>query len=209
MSAEPSCTSAPRWVRNGPMKPTATRGAPVWQKRMVGRLLVPFLLMAGSCTSDGDTRVVDFSQTIEVARPSEPSPQRNVLRVAVGAMVSPKETFAYYRELLEYLGAKIGKEVALVQRRTYGEINDLLGTGKIDLAFVCSGPYALEKERHNFELLATPEVNRNPRSTFAVSPCGLEGPNFLGLQGACGSQNRLPCHALSIRMCRPPIRPCF
>jgi phosphonate transport system substrate-binding protein len=34
----------------------------------------------------------------------------------------------------------------------------MLGKGEIDLAFLCSGPYALEKEKYGFELLATPEV---------------------------------------------------
>jgi phosphonate transport system substrate-binding protein len=49
--------------------------------------------------------------------------------------------------------------VELVQRKTYAEVNSLLGKGEIELAFVCSGPYALEKEEHRLQLLATPEVN--------------------------------------------------
>jgi phosphonate transport system substrate-binding protein len=129
------------------------------RQRAVGRLIGVLLLAVTGCTESSDTRVVDFSRTIEVARPASGSPERSRLRVAVGAMVSPKETFVHYRELLEYIAAKMGKEVELVQRRTYGEINDLLGKGEIDLAFVCSGPYALEEPNQRFELLATPEVN--------------------------------------------------
>jgi len=74
-------------------------------------------------------------------------------------MVSPKETFVHYKELLEYLGEKMNQEVELVQRKTYGEINELIGKGEIDVAFLCSGPYAKEKDKHGFELLATPEIN--------------------------------------------------
>jgi len=122
-------------------------------------MILPFLLVASGCADDSDRKVVDFSRTIGVARPDTASPEQSGLRVAVGAMVSPRETFAHYREILEYIGAKAGTEVQLVQRRTYGEISDLLGKGGIDLAFVCSGPYAMEKDRQTFELLATPEVN--------------------------------------------------
>ena len=53
----------------------------------------------------------------------------------------------------------MGKQVELIQRKTYGEINELLGKGLIDLAFVCSGPYATGKDQYGFELLATPEIH--------------------------------------------------
>jgi phosphonate transport system substrate-binding protein len=48
--------------------------------------------------------------------------------------------------------------VQFVQRKTYGEINELLGLGQIDLAFICSGPYVTGKPIYGFELIATPEV---------------------------------------------------
>jgi phosphonate transport system substrate-binding protein len=81
-----------------------------------------------------------------------------VLKVAVGAMVSPKETFVHYRQLLDYLGNRLGMDVELFQRKTYGEISELVGNGGIDLAFICSGPYATGKGKYGFELLATPEI---------------------------------------------------
>jgi phosphonate transport system substrate-binding protein len=49
--------------------------------------------------------------------------------------------------------------VELVQRQTYGEINELLAKGEIDVAFICSGPYALGRDVYGFKLLATPEIN--------------------------------------------------
>lgn len=122
-------------------------------------LLILFLLVVSGCTGDSDSRLVDFGKTISVARPETPSTDRKRLRVAVAAMVSPKETFVHYRELLTFLGEKLNQEVELVQRKTYGEINELLGKGEIDLAFLCSGPYAMERDKHGFELLATPEIN--------------------------------------------------
>jgi phosphonate transport system substrate-binding protein len=76
-------------------------------------------------------------------------------------MISPKDTFVYYRQLLDYIGSHLDRDVQLIQRKTYGEINELLGKGQIDLAFICSGPYVDGKEKYGFELLATPEVQKS------------------------------------------------
>jgi phosphonate transport system substrate-binding protein len=127
-------------------------------RSLLSCLIVLLLLCLPACGGDGDTRVVDFSKTIPVTRPGTETQNRPVLRVAVAAMVSPKETFVHYRQLLDYLAGNLGWEVELVQRKTYAEISELIGKGKIDLAFVCSGPYAVGKDRYGFDLLATPKV---------------------------------------------------
>jgi phosphonate transport system substrate-binding protein len=119
-------------------------------------LLILFIL--SGCCRESDPRTVDFDKTMPVARPGEKSSDRQSLRVAVGAMVSPKETFVYYRQLLDYLANNLDREAQLVQRKTYREINELIGKGQIDLAFICSGPYVSGKDRYGIELLATPEV---------------------------------------------------
>jgi phosphonate transport system substrate-binding protein len=77
-------------------------------------------------------------------------------------MISPKETFGYYRQILDYIGRHLGRPVHLIQRKTYAEINELFGKNQIDLGFICSGPYATQKETYGFELLATPRVNGSP-----------------------------------------------
>ncbi|WP_211213726.1 substrate-binding domain-containing protein [Desulfomonile tiedjei] len=126
---------------------------------MLYTIVILTILAIYGCKSDDDYRQVDFGKTIQVSRPEPHSPDHKGLRIAIAAMVSPKETFVHYRELLEYLGEKLNQEVELVQRKTYGEINELLGKGEIDLAFLCSGPYATERDKYGFELLATPEIN--------------------------------------------------
>jgi phosphonate transport system substrate-binding protein len=121
-------------------------------------LFVVILLFFLGCSGDDDTKVVDFSNTVQVARPGEQPSADLYLRVAVGAMISPKETTVYYRQILDYISSHIGKESELIQRKTYDEINELFGKGEIDLAFICSGPYATSKDKYGFELLATPQV---------------------------------------------------
>lgn len=122
-------------------------------------LALSLLFIISGCSGDSDKAVVDFTKTVPVARPGERTSPRPPLRVAVAAMISPKETFDLYRQLLAYLGRRLNKDLEFVQRKTYGEIDELLRRGEIDLAFICSGPYVAGKERFGFESLAVPEVH--------------------------------------------------
>ncbi|MDX1707550.1 MAG: phosphate/phosphite/phosphonate ABC transporter substrate-binding protein [Desulfobacterales bacterium] len=114
-----------------------------------------------ACSGETDVRIVDFTKTVDVEKPGKQPAQTPVFRMAIAAMISPKDTFVYYRQLLDYIGQHLGKDVQFIQRKTYGEINELLGNGQIDLAFICSGPYVVGKEKFGFELLATPEVQQS------------------------------------------------
>ena len=122
-------------------------------------LALGLLLLISGCSGDSDKVVVDFSKTVPVARPGASASATPPLRVAVAAMISPKETFDLYRQLLVYLGRKLDKDLEFVQRKTYGEIDELLRRGEIDLAFICSGPYVAGREKFGFESLAVPEVH--------------------------------------------------
>lgn len=121
---------------------------------------IMFLLQG--CGGEAESVVVDFNKTVAVKRPGENMATNDLLRVSVAAMVSPKATFVYYRQLLDYIGAKLGREVQLIQRKTYEEINQLLAKGQIDLAFICSGPYVTGKEKYGFEAMVVPQVRGKP-----------------------------------------------
>lgn len=122
-------------------------------------LFLSLLLLLLACGGDSDVAVVDFSQTIRVDRPVDALADASRLRVAVAAMISPRETFIHYHRLLDHIAARLDKRVDLVQRKTYGEISEMLGTGRIDVAFICSGPYATDRGTHGFEALAVPEIH--------------------------------------------------
>jgi len=128
---------------------------------LISGLMLAVLFITSGCGRESDAVVVDFNKTIAVDRPISSEPDSVQLKVAVAAIISPKETFAYYRQLLDYIGQKLGREIQFIQRKTYGEINELLAKGQIDMAFICSGPYVVGKEKHGFELLATPEVQNS------------------------------------------------
>jgi len=110
------------------------------------------------CTGDRDATYVDFSDRMVVDRSGDENRDRAYLKVAVGSIISAQETVVHYHELLEYIAEKLGREIQLVQRKTYGEINELIGMGQIDLAFICSGPYAGGRKKFGFKALAMPRV---------------------------------------------------
>jgi len=84
------------------------------------------------------------------------------LNVAVSAMISPKETYKYYQELLNYISNKLDMPINLKQRKTYQEVNNLLKLGELDMAFICSGAYISALAENCIDLLVTPTVNNEP-----------------------------------------------
>lgn len=115
-----------------------------------------------ACSAEPGHKLVDFSKKVPVAHPAPRPEAGNVLRVAVAAMISPKETFIYYQELLDYIGRKSGSTIQLIQRKTYDEVNQLFFEEQIELAFICTGPYAVFRDKYGFEALATPQVRGQP-----------------------------------------------
>ena len=110
------------------------------------------------CSSDQEPAFVDFSKKVVENQSPEQPPDGHVIRVAVAAMISAKESVVYYHQLLDFIANQLGHKIELIQRKTYSEINDLLKNGKIDLAFICSGPYATGRQTYGFEALAVPQV---------------------------------------------------
>lgn len=184
-------------------------------------LFFTFLFVCGfppmihhGCGSETDYKVIDFSETRPVDHPEKAQDKTDVPRVAVAAMVSPRETLSFYRELLDFIGRELGLDVTLVQRRTYGEINELFPKMEIDLAFICTGPYTLGREVYGFEALATPVIRGEPfyRSYLIVHKdsaletlSDLEGRVFAFTDPDSNSGNLAPTFWLS-EMGRTPER---
>ena len=67
---------------------------------MVISLFVGTVSVMISCGSEDSHKPVNFSKTIAVASPNFQTQESRQLNVAVAAMISPKETLRYYKELL-------------------------------------------------------------------------------------------------------------
>ena len=127
-----------------------------------GFAVVALVVLAGSLHSlrpaEGEWAEVDVGRVTLAQAPRTVDPARPHLRVAVGAMISPRDTYEIYSRLLAHIGSLAGADIEFVQRKTYAEVNEMLHQGELDLAFVCSGPYALGRDTYGFDLLASPEV---------------------------------------------------
>ena len=74
-------------------------------------------------------------------------------------------------KLKTYLSRKTGREVQLVQRRTYEEITALLLSGQLDGAWICGYPFA--QFRAQLSLIAVPVWRGKPLyQSYLIAPKG-------------------------------------
>lgn len=84
------------------------------------------------------------------------------VKIGVAAMISPKETVKYYKQMLDYVGTKLGQPVQMVQEENYDKTDALLQNGEISIAFLCAGPYVKDHEKFGAELLVAPQSYGQP-----------------------------------------------
>ncbi len=79
------------------------------------------------------------------------------IKIGVAAMISPKNTVRYYKQLIDYVGVKLGSPVEMVQKENYDEMDSLLEHGDVQVAFICAGPYVKDHAKFGAELLVAPQ----------------------------------------------------
>lgn len=109
------------------------------------------------CESKVRLERVDFNDTVKVR--NESVTEGFVLNVCVGSIITPKEGYVYYKELLDYVSDKLELKLKFIEKKTYLEVNEGLRKEEIDVAFVCGGPYIAGHDEFGLELLAAPVVN--------------------------------------------------
>lgn len=143
--------------------------------------------IAGACGPGYEGEEINFRGSPPASSSSPVSPTRTetVIRMAVAPVISPRETFnSRYGDLLDYVGRKLGLPVELVQGKTYAEINDMVRTGDVTLAFVCTNPYLQGSDDFGMELVAAPEVNGEPTYySYLVVQADAPFSSLSGLRG--------------------------
>ena len=84
------------------------------------------------------------------------------VKIGVAAMISPKETVRFYKQLVDYIGAKMGSPIEMVQKENYDEMDGMLEKGEVQVAFLCSGPYVKDHAKFGAELLVAPQSYGQP-----------------------------------------------
>jgi phosphonate transport system substrate-binding protein len=120
---------------------------------------------------------------LAVAAPSVAVASEPRLRIAI-TPVLVEHYLEVNRQLIAYVGEKLGQPTDLVQRRSYKEISDLLEKGEVDVAFVCGRPYVLDHARFGLELLAAPLVYDQPiYYSYVIVPRDSPVQRFEELRG--------------------------
>lgn len=128
------------------------------------------------------------------------------LTVAIAGMVTPDEGLAYYEDLARYIGEKVGLPVRLIHKAEYAEVNQMVEDRKVDMAFVCSGPYVSGHDEFGMELLAAPVVNGAPvyysyiivgKDSPVSSLEGLRGKTFAFADPHSNTGKLVPTYLLS------------
>jgi phosphonate transport system substrate-binding protein len=103
--------------------------------------------------------------------------------MAVAAVISPQATMESYRPLTEYISSRLDRPVELIQRGTYAEINDLVRSGAVDLAFVCGGAFVEGERDFGMELLVAPQVNGDTvYFSYLIVPAGSQAQSLEDLR---------------------------
>ncbi len=122
-------------------------------------LLATLLLSLVACGPAEERPEIDFNETEPIPLADTGEESEPILRVAFAGVISPKETIRTYDALVQYIERQFHGPVQIVQRETYAEINDLVESLDVDLAFVCSLAYVVGNDDFGMELLTVPEVN--------------------------------------------------
>lgn len=84
-------------------------------------------------------------------------------RLAIAPVLSSNRTVESYESLTTYLSQRLGRPVRIVQRKTYGEINELLRHGAVQAALVCTGAYLhAVADNISLEVIAVPVYADGP-----------------------------------------------
>jgi phosphonate transport system substrate-binding protein len=118
------------------------------------------------------------------ASPAAQAAEVRPLKIGLAAMISPKETLAYYNRLLAHVGRRLGRRVEMVQYRTYDEMDTALERRDVEIAFICSGPYVHDRERFGAELLVAPQAGGAPvYYAYLIVPAASPATSLADLRG--------------------------
>lgn len=123
--------------------------------------LLSSLLLSYSCKrSDNQKIIIDFnSPTYDSTTIS--FHEDKALHVAIAAISSPKESYDYYNELLDFIASKINIPIHTIQKQSYEEVNQLIRDGAVDFAFICSGAYIDLEATNDVNLLVAPVIDNS------------------------------------------------
>ncbi|MBU0485688.1 MAG: phosphate/phosphite/phosphonate ABC transporter substrate-binding protein [Proteobacteria bacterium] len=136
---------------------------------------------------------------------AEINPHKNI-RIGVASMVTPVSAVRYYHEIVDYVADQLEMPGEMVHRTTYDEIDRMLEDKSVDVAFICSAPYVIDKEKFGVELLVAPVINDDRfyqsdiivhRDSQITTFEGLKNKNFAFVDPKSNSGRLYPAYWLA------------
>lgn len=105
------------------------------------------------------------------------------LRVGITAVLI-EQNISSNQQLARYIGNKLDLPVETVYRKSYREINEMLGRSEIDIAIVCGYAYVVGRKDYGIELVASPTINGRPfYRSYVIVPAASEDKDFFSMRG--------------------------
>ncbi|WPM31324.1 phosphate/phosphite/phosphonate ABC transporter substrate-binding protein [Hydrogenobacter sp. T-2] len=77
------------------------------------------------------------------------------IKVGFTAVITREDAESIY-SFLDYISKKTGLALKPVFAKSYDEMDYFLSIGKVDIAYICGGPYVEGRERYGYKILAVP-----------------------------------------------------
>ncbi len=126
---------------------------PLFRRLFFPLLLLSIALTGAGCSGSESTASPPLTTTTVPAAE---------IRISIAGMFTPKETYSFYSQLLDYIADKTGRPTILQQTGSYSSVNDLLARKETDVALVCSGGYVEASHHMDLAPLVAPVVNGQP-----------------------------------------------
>lgn len=105
------------------------------------------------------------------------------LKFGIASMISPEETFTLYKDLNNYVSEKLGKDVQIVLKKDYSDMNKLIVNNKVDFALVCTGSFFFLND-NEYRLMVTPVIDgKSTYRSYIIVNKKFEIYNILDLKG--------------------------
>jgi phosphonate transport system substrate-binding protein len=124
-------------------------------RNVAAALLAASVALAG-CDTDPPRQRVHLTAGAPLAiRQETPT----VLRVGIASVLYPGESLGHFRDLVEFLGERLGVPTEMVRKTNYAEMNELMRSRYCSVGLFCN--YAFVRARNEFgaEALAVPQVD--------------------------------------------------
>ncbi|MFO1441839.1 PhnD/SsuA/transferrin family substrate-binding protein [Bacillus sp. Bva_UNVM-123] len=122
-------------------------------------ILMSLILNGCQMSSQSSQVIVLYTSKVEKElKIKDNNDSENKIRVALSSVISPRASLSKYNYLLDYIGKEMDVSIEIIQKQTYEEVDKMLESGEVDIAFICSLSYAIGTNGQYIIDVAAPEI---------------------------------------------------